>query len=79
MNRGLAVAIAVDQLANALLGGWPDETLSARAYRQQGKKRRWAVARAAIDGLFFWQPNHCQQAYESEKVRSHLPASERVA
>ena len=26
------VSIAVDQLFNSILGGWPDETLSARAW-----------------------------------------------
>lgn len=30
---GFQVMVAVDQLVNTLLGGWADETLSARAYR----------------------------------------------
>ncbi len=30
------VAIAIDQLLNALLGGWADETLSARMWRHRG-------------------------------------------
>lgn len=28
------VLIALDQLANALIGGWPDESLSSRAWRE---------------------------------------------
>lgn len=68
------VLIAADQLANAIASGWADETLSSRAYRcsQQGHKG-WTIARKAINGLFFWQPNHCQQAYNSEQQRKHLP------
>ena len=34
--------IAVDQLLNTLLGGWPDETLSSRCYRwARGGVRAW--------------------------------------
>lgn len=69
----LSVAIAIDQLANAMLAGWPDETLSSRAYRMDGRKRRWTVARASIDRLFFWQPDHCKQSYDSERMRRQLP------
>lgn len=67
------ILIAIDQLFNALLGGWADETLSCRAWRQHEKKKRWKIMRAIIDGLFFWEKDHCKQAYESEIARSHLP------
>ena len=33
MTYGKRTLIAVDQLINTLLGGWPDETLSSRCYR----------------------------------------------
>lgn len=33
MSYGKNLLIAVDQLVNTLTGGWPDETLSSRAYR----------------------------------------------
>lgn len=65
--------IALDQLFNAILAGWPDETLSSRAYRMDGRKRRWTIARRAIDGLFFWEDDHCKQAYRSEQLRRQLP------
>lgn len=77
MHYGLSVAIAVDQLLNALLWGWPDETLSSRAYRMDGKKWRWTIARRVIDGLFFWQDEHCRQSFESEKAMHHLPIEAR--
>lgn len=69
----LNIAIAFDQLCNTLLAGTPDETLSARAYRNDGTKKRWTAARLAIDTLFFWQPLHCHQSYLAEMTRKHLP------
>lgn len=69
----LQILIAFDQLINALLWGYADETLSARAYRHAEikKDRRWPMM--LINGLFFWQDNHCKQSYESELKRAHLP------
>ena len=61
------IAIGLDQLANAVLAGHPDETLSSRAYRaEQSGQRYWGWTRRAIDLLFFWQPGHCKAAYEAE-------------
>ncbi len=78
MSRFYHVAIAVDQLVNAILSGSSDETLSARAYRcgvlRDRPKRRWALAMKLIDYLFFFQVNHCKLAYESELKRKHLPS-----
>ena len=66
----LNIAIGLDQLANAVLAGHPDETLSSRAYRaEQSGQRYWGWTRRAIDLLFFWQSGHCQAAYESERQR----------
>lgn len=67
------IAIAVDQLANALLGGMADETLSARAHRTGSA---WEPA---IDALFFWQSDHCFESYMSEKDRKQLPQEYRDA
>lgn len=70
----LAIAIALDQLLNALLAGAPDETLSSRAHRMRVKGHRyWGWTARAINLLFFWQQDHCRQAYESELARRHLP------
>lgn len=71
--------IAFDQQLNTLLGGSPDETLSARAYRVERKSRLWGVLlRPVIDAIFFVltlgkERDHCRQAYESEQSRQHLP------
>lgn len=67
------IAVAFDQFINTLFGGWADETLSCRAWRQREKKRRWKIIRRVIDALFFWQKGHCKRAFESELKRRHFP------
>lgn len=73
------VLVALDQLLNAFLGGFSDETLSARAYRNDSPvgKRRWRIARRAIDTLFFWEPGHCFKAFMAEIDRRQYPPSYR--
>lgn len=71
--------IALDQLANTLLGGSADETLSARAWRTEADgKVLGSVLRPCIDALFWLltfgrQTTHCFDAYESELKRRQLP------
>lgn len=69
------VFIACDQLLNALLGGYGDETLSSYSYRLDRDGKPWGrFWRPIIDALFFWQgPEHCRKAYEKERQRIHLP------
>lgn len=66
------IAIGVDQLINTILWGYPDETISARIWREQHSKRRWAIALKLVNALFFWQANHCRGAYYSEITRKHI-------
>ena len=68
----IQVLLAIDQLANTLVGGYADESLSSHAWRMhaRGKTNVW---RGLIDHLFFWQEEHCYQAYLSEKERTQLP------
>lgn len=74
----IQVAIAIDQLANTLLGGDADETLSARAHRMRVKGHRyWGWTAAFIDTLFFWDKHHCLKAYQSEQARLQLPKAYR--
>ena len=65
------VLIALDQLVNALCGGWADESISARAYRS-----KWKIREKIINALFF-DRNHCVDSYLSEKQRNQLPAEYR--
>lgn len=62
-----AVLIALDQLANAVLGGSPDETLSAHAYRAGWKRRE-----AMINALFM-DSHHCRDSYVAEQNRAQMP------
>ena len=72
----LNIAIGLDQLANAVLAGHPDETLSSRAYRMRLKGHRyWGWTATAINLLFFWEADHCRAAHESEQRRTQLPRS----
>ena len=73
---GKCVAIAVDQLFNALFNGWPDETLSSRAFRDdRDGVRHWP--RKLIDALFGWQREHCKESYKSEVLRRQSPPETR--
>ena len=71
----LNVAIALDQLVNALRGGSPDETLSAAAWRtEQEGHILGRIFRPLIDLLTRpWERDHCRTAFESERLRRHLP------
>lgn len=71
--RLMQLLIALDQVGNALLGGWADETLSARAYRCQHLSLAWRWAHAGIDAAFFWQDQHCRASYFAESARQQLP------
>lgn len=76
MNYLKANVIAIDQLGNTLLGGSPDETLSARAWRVEQKGGLWGrLLRPTIDFVFrvFGDPDHCRLAYLSEVTRSQFP------
>ena len=71
----LNVAIALDQLGNALRGGSPDETLSAAAWRTEQEGRILGrIFRPLIDLLARpWERDHCRTAFESERLQRHLP------
>lgn len=71
----LNILIALDQLINTLVGGYPDETLSASAWlgEQQGKFIP-CIMRPVID-FIFWpiERNHCANAYHAEYNHSQRP------
>ena len=73
---GFQIAVALDQLVNTFFGGMADETMSSRAHRLKIERgRKWASL--IINGMFFWQKDHCKEAYESELKRAHLPETMR--
>lgn len=71
----LNILIALDQLINTMVGGYPDETLSASAWlgEQQGKLIP-CIMRPVIDFLFWpMERDHCKRAFESEYNYSQRP------
>lgn len=69
MRRLEQIFIAADCLANAILGGWSGETLSARSWRLRTKKP-WKYLRAVLD---FFVPGHCEHAYHKLNSEQYLP------
>lgn len=68
------IAIALDQLFNAICGGFSDETLSSCLFRNRNKNKFNYVMFTLVNFIFFWQDNHCYQSYKSEVDRKHLPS-----
>lgn len=62
----LRVLIGLDQFTNTILGGYPNETLSARAWRKgsiEGKDG-WKTFQTFTDFLFSpIEKNHCELSY----------------
>lgn len=75
MNYFLSVAIALDQLFNALIGGYPDETLCAAAYKGEKEGKFFPkIFRPVIDFIMsLFEKEHCKKAYESEVYGRQLP------
>jgi len=74
-RRFLHIIIAFDQFAWVILtlgAGYPDETISSSAYRYEKQGHWFGRARPIIDGIFFWQKQHCRKAYLAEKFRRQI-------
>ena len=72
----MQVLIAIDQLLNALLFGYADETLSSRAYRADRDGKVFGkFFRPVIDSMFFWQDRHCYMSYLAEVQRRQYSRS----
>ena len=56
--------ISLDQLANTVLGGDPDETISSRAGKKQRKGR---LAYYLCRALHWIDPGHCKRAIEHDE------------
>lgn len=76
-SRIINSLIAIDQLANGIAGGWPDETLSSRCWRLR-VCQPYKTLRPIIDTLFWFDPDHCQASFTSERLRLQSPPEERV-
>jgi hypothetical protein len=71
MKRFLMIGDALSQLLNVLSPFWPyqntnpNESVSGRAYREGRVKLK-----KAINTLFFWQEDHCKEAFEKDLQRA---------
>lgn len=78
--------IAIDQFFNVLIfmivapnkKAFCDESLSSHAFRIE-MERGITWPRKLIDGLLWWDSDHCQESYLSEIERRQLPPSMREA
>lgn len=56
------ILIGIDQLANTLIGGDPDETISSRC-----GKRNWKPCRWLCRVLHKLDPEHCEKSIEADE------------
>ena len=68
-NYSNNVFIALSRLLNALLGGNPSLTLSARAGLNY-RKGQWRQRRRLINTLFWLQQDHCEFAIQLDTDRN---------
>jgi hypothetical protein len=57
-QRTWCIAIAFDQLGNAVSGGSEDETISSRAERERKEGRKWACVLCHV--LDWLEKDHCK-------------------
>jgi hypothetical protein len=67
MARILNFLIAFDRGVNALIGGDDRETLSSVAYRINRDSGNFKWTKKFIETLFFWEPDHCKNAYHYDR------------
>jgi hypothetical protein len=60
------ILIALDQLGNAILGGYPDETLSTRAAIARRSGKRWGCVLCKV--LDWIDTNHCHRALRGKAL-----------
>lgn len=74
---GHEVFVAVDQTVNAILGGYSDESISARSFRLGSKAKsrsewdQWRVSWVIVDWLFLWQDAWIQHQTGFRPERGH--------
>lgn len=73
MSYPIRVLLAIDQLVTALLGGWPDESLSSYAWRLEKQGKPFGFMRKVIDAIFFWDEDHCYKAMLAERWHLQTP------
>lgn len=63
--------IAIDQLANAILGGDPDETISSRMGKMIGNKKATPLEHGLCDVLHVLDKDHCEKSIEEDEGKDN--------
>lgn len=61
----LRILISIDQLANTILGGNEDETISSRAAKAKLQGKRWGCGLCKLLDKF--DKNHCDKSIEMDE------------
>ena len=71
-NYTVRIGDATSQLLSVafFFGDNPNESLSGRAYRQGRIQWPWVALKAVINIIFFWQEDHCREAYFADLKRA---------
>jgi hypothetical protein len=73
------IFIGIDCLFNAVTGGYGCESFSARCYRLEAEGSYfWHIMRATVDGIFFFQKNHCRESWQYELDIESLKKEEKI-
>lgn len=64
-RRVFRILVALDQLVNALLNGYPDETISSRAAKAARRGARWGCVLCKI--LHWFDRDHCERVIELDE------------
>ncbi len=81
LNRLEQILLGIEQLLNACTpGGFCDECISARSWRERKNSLAWVILWKSIDFValvIFRQKHHCYKSWVSEFDRHQLPAAYR--
>jgi hypothetical protein len=64
------ILTSLSQSVNTIFGGHPDESLSARAYKNQ-HVYGWNIIKIIADRIFFFEKNHCKNSYLADLERAN--------
>jgi hypothetical protein len=62
--------ISIDQLANTITGGDPDETICSRAAKAMRDKKMWGCVFCKL--LDFYEKDHCTKSLEEDEGKNQV-------
>lgn len=64
-RRVMRILVAIDQLVNAILNGYPDETISSRAAKAARRGSKWGCILCKV--LDWIDKDHCEKTIELDE------------